>query len=106
MGSSLESSAWPGWRPQVGPAAHAQSETQASAADLYTLISVFPALPFMRLGLSIPQRWTLVPLPPCLSFPLSLCAELGSLGVGDFFIFVTWLALFDLEVGREWYHLG
>ena len=53
----------------MGPAAHAQSETQASAADLYTLISVFPALPIMRLGLSMPQRWTLAPLPPCLSFP-------------------------------------
>lgn len=90
----------------MGPAAHAQSETQASAADLYTLISVFLALPIMRLGLSMPQRWTLVPLLPCLSFPLSLYAELESLGVGEFFPFVTWLALFDLERGREWYHLG
>lgn len=74
----------------MGPAAHAQSETQASAADLYTLISVFPALPIMHLGLSMPQQWTLVPLHPCLSFPLSLYAERGSLGVLQ-------LALFDLE---------
>lgn len=56
----------------MGPAAHAQSETQASAADLYTLISVFPALPIMLLGLNMPQRWPLVPLHPCLSFPFSM----------------------------------
>lgn len=83
----------------MGPAAHAQSETQASAADLYTLISVFPALPIMLLGLNMPQRWPLVPLHPCLSFPLSLYAERESLGVLQ-------LALFDLEGGRECCHLG
>lgn len=83
----------------MGPAAHAQSETQASAADLYTLISVFPALPIMLLGLSMPQRWPLAPLCPCLSFPLSLCAERESLGVLP-------LALFDSEGGRECCHLG